>query len=199
MFPNKRLPTARQALGVFGEKCVTKDCRCPRCKRSGALVRLPPNFKCADVICDFCGYLAQVKAATVEIIDKVPGTVLGAAWGPQKERMDAAIYFPLYLVLVNRNKDYSIFYLSADLQDPRMFQPRAPLSALPDGPGGKASPTSWSQSATVLFVYDDHAFSHRPHSLVGSISVGRSFSRSRACCMGGRITASVSSMCLAPL
>ena len=34
---------------------MVKSCSCPRCKRSDTLVRLPPNFKCADIICDFCG------------------------------------------------------------------------------------------------------------------------------------------------
>jgi type II restriction enzyme len=129
MRSDKRTFTARQLLGAFGEKCVTKDCPCPRCKRPKTLVRLPPNFKCADVICDFCGYLAQVKAVTISVIDRIPRVVLGAAWGPQKERMDAAIYFPLYLVLVAPDQSYSIFYLSADLQKPDMFQARKPLSA----------------------------------------------------------------------
>jgi hypothetical protein len=41
--------------------------------------------------------------------------------------MNAAIYFPLFLVLVAGRK-YSIFYLSADLQERKLFQPRAPLS-----------------------------------------------------------------------
>lgn len=91
-------------------------------------MRLPPNFKCADVICDFCGYLAQVKTATVRDISVVPKGVLGAAWGPQKERMDASIYFPLFLVLVGPRKEYAIFYLSADLQSEAMFRPRSPLS-----------------------------------------------------------------------
>jgi hypothetical protein len=86
-----------------------------------------PTLKCADVICDFCGYLAQVKAATVNNIDIIPQTVLGAAWGPQKERMDAAIYFPLFLVLVSGRR-HSIFYLSADLQKSQMFKARKPLS-----------------------------------------------------------------------
>jgi hypothetical protein len=93
-------------------------------------VRLPTNFKCADVICDFCGYLAQVKAATVKDIELIPKVVLGAAWKPQKERMDAAIYFPLFLVLVSKDsKNWAIYYLSADLQDPKLFRKRAPLSA----------------------------------------------------------------------
>ena len=45
------------------------------------------------------------------------------------DRMASSIYFPLFLVLVGTSKAvYSIFYLSADLQVPSMFQPRSPLS-----------------------------------------------------------------------
>jgi type II restriction enzyme len=121
------VPTKRQVLGRFGEMCVASQCSCPRCKRARTLKRLPNNFKCADLICDFCGYLAQVKAVTVRDIDVIPDNVLGAAWGPQEERMAAAIYFPLFLVLVSGRR-HSIFYLSADLQIPKMFKPRSPLS-----------------------------------------------------------------------
>jgi hypothetical protein len=122
--------TARQTLGVFGEQAVVRDCSCPKCKRSRSLVRLPPNFKCADIICDFCGYLAQVKAASTSNIDSIPKTILGVAWGPQKQRMDAGVYFPLFLVLVAAGaKRYAIYYLSSDLQIPAMFVPRSPLSA----------------------------------------------------------------------
>ena len=123
------MTTQRQIIGLFGEERVVKDCACPRCKRARTLVRLPSNFKCADVICDFCGYLAQVKATSTEKIDNVPKVVLGAAWGPQKERMEAAIYFPLFLVLIAKSRAYSIYYLPADLQQKAMFKPRVPLSA----------------------------------------------------------------------
>ena len=123
------MATERQLLGSFGEQRVIQECSCPRCKRSRTLVRLPNNFKCADVICDFCGYLAQVKTARVSNIDIIPKAVLGAAWGPQKERMASAVYFPLFLVLASASRsNYSIFYLSADLQLPSMFQARSPLS-----------------------------------------------------------------------
>jgi type II restriction enzyme len=102
------MTTERQLLGAFGEERVVQECQCPHCKRSRTLVRLPNNFKCADVICDFCGYLAQVKAARVLNIDCIPDTILGAAWGPQKDRMAAAIYFPLFLVLKGSSRaDYS--------------------------------------------------------------------------------------------
>jgi hypothetical protein len=121
--------TARQTLGEFGEQRVVKDCGYPRCKRSRTLVRLPPNFKCADVICDFCGYLGQVKTTTVTNVQVIPRQILGAAWGPQRERMEAGIYFPLFLVLATADRtSYAIYYLPADLQRPQMFKPRTPLS-----------------------------------------------------------------------
>ena len=110
------MATARQVLGTFGEDRITRDCACPRCKKARTLVRLPPNFKCADVICDFCGYLAQVKASVVPDVSVIPREVLGAAWGPQRERNCD-------------RRSYAIYYLSADLQTPAMFKPRKPLSA----------------------------------------------------------------------
>jgi type II restriction enzyme len=116
------MATINQLLGERGELLVTKFCKCPRCKRSRTLRRLPPNFKCADIICDFCGYLAQVKAASVRDVDKIPHAILGAAWGPQEERMKAGVYFPLFLVLVNGARRNAIYYLSADAQEPKMFK-----------------------------------------------------------------------------
>ena len=136
------MATKRQILGRFGEICVVKECACPKCKRSRTLKRLPNNFKCADVICDFCGYLAQVKALTVDDIGNIPNSVLGAAWGPQKERMAAAIYFPLFLVLVS-GRQHSIFYLSADLQVSEMFKPRSPLSTRARRAGWQGFLTNW--------------------------------------------------------
>lgn len=123
------MATARQVLGEFGEQKVVKDCACPSCKHDRTLVCLPTNFKCADVICNFCGYLAQVKTAKVTDISVLPRQVMGAAWGPQRERMDAGIYFPLYLVLAaQEGRKYAIYYLSADLQKREIFKARNPLS-----------------------------------------------------------------------
>lgn len=123
------MATMKQELGAFGERIVAKACPCPRCKKLGTLVRLPTNFKCADLVCDFCGFLGQVKASTVKDPSRLPSQILGAAWGPQKARMDAAIYFPLYLVLATSDlKEYAIYYLSADLQTEELFVPRTPLS-----------------------------------------------------------------------
>jgi hypothetical protein len=115
-------------LGAFGEKAVAKNCDCPRCKRIQTLRALPPNFRCADVICDFCGYVAQVKAVTSNDIERLPKTVLGAAWGPQNARMQAGIFIPLFIVLTNDDLSrYSIYYLPGDLQLPKMFKSRTPL------------------------------------------------------------------------
>jgi type II restriction enzyme len=69
-----------------------------------------------------------VKAASVSDIDNIPRAILGAAWGPQEERMKAGIYFPLFLVLVNGARRNAIYYLPADAQEPEMFKPRKPLS-----------------------------------------------------------------------
>ncbi len=119
--------TNKQLLGDFGENLIIKKFNCPKCKRIKSLKKLPQNFKCADIICDFCGYLAQVKTKTVSDIEKFPSKVVGAAWGPQKERMDAGIYFPLFVVLKN-GRNHSVFYLSSDLQTEEMFIKRKPLS-----------------------------------------------------------------------
>ena len=120
--------TNKQLLGERGEILVTKKCPCPKCKSEKSLKRLPANFKCADIVCDFCGYLAQVKSKNVKDVNKVPNKILGAAWSVQKERMDSGIYFPLYIVLINEKK-YSIYYLPVDYQDKEIFVKRKPLSA----------------------------------------------------------------------
>ncbi len=124
------MATEKQITGERGEQLVAKHCACPKCKRPKTLKRLPANFKCADLICDFCGFLAQVKACTVKDPSCPPDTILGAAWGPQKQRMESAIYFPLYIVTLGKGtKAFAIYYLSADLQEPAIFEPRAPLTA----------------------------------------------------------------------
>ena len=124
------MATEKQITGEVGEKLVAENCPCPKCKRRKTFKRLPANFKCADLICDFCGFLAQVKACTVKGAACPPDTILGAAWAPQKERMDAAIYFPLYIAALEKNgKGRAIYYLSADLQEPNIFEPRNPLSS----------------------------------------------------------------------
>lgn len=122
------MATAKQELGALGEALVVQHCACPKCKQRLTLKPLRTNFKCADVICDFCGYLAQVKASTSKDGKTPPKRLPGAAWEPQRLRMDAGIYFPLFLVLVARPLGrFSIHYLSADLQTRELFLERNPL------------------------------------------------------------------------
>lgn len=123
-------PTSKQSLGTRGERVVAKYVRCPGCKRPERTFRtLPANFKCADVVCDFCGYLAQVKTKSIKgkLPDECPQRIMGAAWGPQSARMDAGIYFSLYIVVENELGKAVIFFLPRDLQTREMFESRAPL------------------------------------------------------------------------
>ena len=71
-----------------------------------------------------------MKASQVKDVYTIPNRVLGGAWGPTKERIDAGIYFPLYLVLVDKANPAhsSIWYLSPDLQPPEMYVERKRLS-----------------------------------------------------------------------
>lgn len=120
--------TRNQQTGEYGERLVAR-LPCPHCKRPSTLKRLPPNFKCADIVCDFCGFLAQVKTSVREDVDTLPKQILGAGWKPQEERMKAGIYFPLFVVLVSKNRRHrAIYYLPADLQRREMFKKRKPLS-----------------------------------------------------------------------
>jgi hypothetical protein len=94
---------------------------------------LPPNFQCADVICKFCGFLAQVKAFTlVDGSEELPLRVMGAAWRPQQEQMIAGIFHGLYLVGFSINKKLvRIDYIPAHVlqASPRVFEPRKPLKS----------------------------------------------------------------------
>lgn len=123
------MTTEKQSLGNLGEQLVASKIGCPGCKKSGKNLRiLPTNFKCADVICDFCGYLAQVKTKRANDIETLPRQIPGAAWRPQSERMEAGIFFPLFIVLVDdSSRRKSIWFLPSDLQTKEMFAPRRPL------------------------------------------------------------------------
>lgn len=142
--------TAKQALGTWGEQLVAKNCDCPKCKRAKTLKLLPPNFKCADLICDFCGFLAQVKAMNVQAVSPLPKQVLGAAWGPQRERMESGIYFPLFLVL-KAPSSHAIYYLPTDFQSPALFAARKPLSS-------NAKRAGWQGFMYVLAAVPEGAF-----------------------------------------
>lgn len=144
------MATSKQLLGTWGEKLVAKTCDCPKCKRPKTLKLLPPNFKCADLICDFCGFLGQVKAMNVAVVSLLPKQVLGAAWGPQKERMDSGIYFPLFLVLRAPSAN-AIYYLPTDFQSPALFAARKPLSE-------SARRAGWQGFMYALEAVPDGAF-----------------------------------------
>ena len=108
-------------------------------QKNGTLKPLIKNFKCADIICDFCGYLSQVKTNKVQDIDVFPRTVLGAACLQQKERMDARIHFSIFFVLIDKvnSKKFSIFFLHAELQNEKMFVKRNPLKNTANEQDGK--------------------------------------------------------------
>lgn len=142
--------TGKQQLGTWGEILVAEKCECPKCKKKRTLKRLPQNFKCADLICDFCGYLAQVKSSRCSSVTPLPRTILGAAWKPQKERMDAAIFFPLFLVIKSPT-DHAIYYLPTDFQSPALFLPRTPLAT-------SAKKAGWQGFRYVLTAIADGAF-----------------------------------------
>lgn len=121
------MATAKQALGKWGEQYVSRMFACPKCKTAKSLRTLPVNFKCADIICDFCGYLAQVKTMSVQDVESPPNHILGAAWRPQERRMAAGIFFPLFIVL-KAGKRSAVYYLPTEFQSSRIFKKRAPLS-----------------------------------------------------------------------
>jgi hypothetical protein len=121
------MATKNQMQGEWGEALVARKSACPKCKRFYSLRQLPTNFKCADIICDFCGYLAQVKTVDVADVSRPQKSVLGAAWTPQHERMRAGIYFPLFLVL-RKGRQWAVYYLPAEFQHPKMFRKRKALS-----------------------------------------------------------------------
>jgi len=124
-------PTAKQVPGRKGEDTVRARIACPRCRRPKTLTSLPANFECADVICKFCGFLAQVKAVTISG-EQLPARVLGAAWGPQHERILDGVFQPLFVVGFDAPGSLvKIDYVPAhSLQSsPQVFEPRTPLSS----------------------------------------------------------------------
>lgn len=146
------MATSKQELGEQGEVLVASKCKCPRCNRTHSLKRLPANFKCADLICDFCGFLGQVKTSRKSDINKMPKTLLGAAWSSQKERMDAGFYFPFFMVLISPMKKYSIYYLAAEFQKPDLFIPRKPFSITARRAGWQGFYYELNESVVKAFV-----------------------------------------------
>jgi type II restriction enzyme len=83
-----------------------------------------------DVICKFCGFLAQVKATGRGSPDRPPATVVGGAWRPQHERVIAGIFHPVYIASYDGSRLARIDYIPAHMLGayPAVFKPRARLS-----------------------------------------------------------------------
>lgn len=87
---------------------------------------------------------------SVQSVSPLPKQVLGAAWLPQKERMDSGIYFPLFLVLKTPTTQ-AIYYLPTDFQSPALFIARKPLSS-------SARRAGWQGFMYILEAVPDGAF-----------------------------------------
>ena len=140
------MATAKQELGELGERLVAQHCACPKCKQRRTLKRLTTNFKCADIICDFCG-LSRAGEASTSKDGRRRRTAVGAAWGRSGKRMDAGIYFPLFLVLVTPSRTVSRSTIFGDLQSKDLFKERAPLSVSAKRAGWQGSTTIWRRRA----------------------------------------------------
>ena len=115
--------------GEIGERHIVQTMPCLRCKRHKTLKQLPTNFKCADLICDFCGHTSQVKTFTKDT-PGLPTQIPGAAWAPQQERMTAGVFHALWFVRIDgKLKPQEVWMISSEAQDAEMFVPRKPLSS----------------------------------------------------------------------
>jgi type II restriction enzyme len=124
-------PTPKQALGRKGELAVRDFVPCPRCGRARHLTPLATNFQCADLICKFCGFLAQVKSVTL-VGNDLPDRILGAAWEPQHDQIIAGIFQPLFVCGFAKSGNLvSIDCVPAHILQavPDVFEPRNPLGA----------------------------------------------------------------------
>jgi type II restriction enzyme len=84
---------------------------------------------CADVICKFCGFLAQVKATT-NTPDKRPTRILGGSWAPQHEQILADIFQSLFVVTLDHDGlPHAIYYVPSHIlrAHPSVYKPRNPL------------------------------------------------------------------------
>jgi hypothetical protein len=123
--------TKKQQLGARGEKAVREHVPCPHCARIRHLTPLQTNFPCADLICKFCGFLAQVKTYNLKASDALPGRIPGAGWRVQHEQIMAGIYHGLYLVGIRDADLIRIDYVPAHILQacPDVYRPRKALSA----------------------------------------------------------------------
>ena len=122
------MTTLKQKLGDFGEQAVVDNCDCPICGAVKPFNLLTKNHKLVDVVCTQCGAMAQVKAKRAKRIDRCPNTVLGAAWGPQREQLEQGVFNTLFVVVVNAAEEFTIFCLPPIAQTVEVYKPRKPLS-----------------------------------------------------------------------
>ncbi|MEX2242364.1 MAG: DpnI domain-containing protein [Fimbriimonadaceae bacterium] len=125
------IPTPRALTGRRGEAAVTRLVACPRCSRPRHLRPLEAGFQCADVICKFCGFLAQVKATMVSP-DRRPSRLLGGSWARQHEQILADIFQALFIVTLAQNgKPIAIYYVPSHIlrAHPAVYRPRNALAA----------------------------------------------------------------------
>ena len=81
----------------------------------------------ADVICTFCGHLAQVKATKLPANGELPRRILGAACGPQQEQITAGIYHEMFIAgyATDETTLVRIDYVPAHILQatPQVFEP----------------------------------------------------------------------------
>ena len=114
----------RSDTGRIGEEAVVRFVKCPRCNEKKLTRLVERGFPCVDVICKFCGFLAQVKSTIGEVGER-PTRALGANWEPQKKQILADIFHALYVVSVENGKANRIWYVPEHMLrvSPAAFEP----------------------------------------------------------------------------
>ena len=87
----------------------------------------------------------QVGSTLMTCLYGVFGNHRMPAWVPQKERMDAGIYFPLFIVVVKPDwSSHAVYYLPANLPGPPTDVPATPTSRAESTPSwmGGLHPTA---------------------------------------------------------
>ena len=80
----------RKATRLAGQAALTKEIPLLMESDHGFLALLGNHGDLALAVHDVKDSICRISLAKVPNIDNLPLTILGAAWGPQQERMDAA-------------------------------------------------------------------------------------------------------------
>jgi hypothetical protein len=125
-------PTQQQLSGKLGEEAVCRTLACPQCSKR-RLSPLPTNFDCVDVICRFCGFMAQVKSISSRK-GIWPNTIPGGSWPRQHEQIIAGIFHSLFVVALEpgTRRLVSIDYVPSHILRavPDAYVPRKPTKPL---------------------------------------------------------------------